>query len=502
MSDVWKGKKSVGSSGHLVLAGILGAAAALVSLPASAQSPVPARLSCGEAAWLLRLFDFSRIQRGRNLLGCFFRNDPFQLISRGTVMHSFRAFAVISAFGFLEISAATAQSQTAPPPTQQESPAPSVAAPSERPPTKALTPEESFGSIYGTQNLTNPPAGAVPQTPASPTPPRTLFLKPEMLQSAQDQRTQPPADISAYSSYVGTDALLSTLDALKSEPALDTSVPVLLAWNHVALDMTSIDHTTAGQKITVTGIPVPLPVFEPTYGEQFGPPRSSRAIAMIHLAMFEAVNVIDTRFVSYHPPGAAQDVRASILSSIGVTPNEQTASLSAAITQAAHDTLIALYPHKSPLIEASLLRVSILVQAQEAARSASAAASRIALGKAIGAAAAAAINLARKSDGSTEVSDPAKCNPTYPNQPQNTILPPPLCWEAYFPSSVPLPTDPLAWTIDPISTGPLKLGALLERCDPLRSRGPRIYAEAGHHHRWPDAPSAEGNRRSFQTEPG
>jgi membrane-associated phospholipid phosphatase len=386
-----------------------------------------------------------------------------------TIMRSNRTLAVLLASIAFVSFPALGQIQTPPTgsPQQETQPPPAQAiSPSNRDPTQALSPTESFGSIYGTQNLANPPAGAVPER--TPSPP-TVFLRPEALEGAQNQRTQPPVDISAYTSYINSDALLNLLDQLRSQPNPDTTIPVLLAWNHVSLDMTSIDHTTAGQKVVVSGIPVPLPIFEPTYGEQFGPPRSSRAMAIVHLAMFEATNAIDSRFASYRPPGEAQDIRTSILAALGGgnPPNVQSASLPAAVTQAAHDTLISLYPHKSALIEASLLRISILVQAQESARGASDAASRIALGKAVGAAAAAIVNASRQNDGSNEISNPTNCNPIYPNQPTSTILPPPLCWEKYFPSSVPLPSDPLTWTIDPVSAGPLQLGALWKDVTPF-----------------------------------
>jgi Domain of unknown function (DUF4062) len=42
--------------------------------------------------------------------------------------------------------------------------------------------------VYGTQNLASPPAGAVPATTPSP----NVFLRPEALDAAQNQRTQPP----------------------------------------------------------------------------------------------------------------------------------------------------------------------------------------------------------------------------------------------------------------------------------------------------------------------
>jgi hypothetical protein len=64
------------------------------------------------------------------------------------------------------------------------------------------------------------------------------------------------------------------------------------------------------------------------FGEQFGPARTSRAFAIVHIAIFEAVNAIDGGYQSYtHLP-----------------PATDPASMDAAIAQAAHDTLTALFP--------------------------------------------------------------------------------------------------------------------------------------------------------------
>jgi hypothetical protein len=50
-----------------------------------------------------------------------------------------------------------------------------------------------------------------------------------------------------------------------------------LLWNEIALDTTAIDHTPDAQD-------------PKCFGEQLGPTRSSRAMAIIHIAMFDAVN--------------------------------------------------------------------------------------------------------------------------------------------------------------------------------------------------------------------
>jgi len=90
-----------------------------------------------------------------------------------------------------------------------------------------------------------------------------------------------------------------------------------LMWNEVALETTAIDHT-----------PVTSGEDPRRFGEQFGPARTSYALAIVHIAMFDAVNAISKRYFSYTGlPSVSGDV-----------------SMDSAIAQAAHDTLVALYP--------------------------------------------------------------------------------------------------------------------------------------------------------------
>jgi hypothetical protein len=94
-----------------------------------------------------------------------------------------------------------------------------------------------------------------------------------------------------------------------------TTLERLHHWNHVAIDSTGLDHAPDG-----VGSPH-------TFGHHLGPGRASRAMAIVHLAVFEAVNAIDRRYESW--------LR---LPAVGG------ASIDAAIAQAAHDTLVSLYP--------------------------------------------------------------------------------------------------------------------------------------------------------------
>jgi hypothetical protein len=95
-----------------------------------------------------------------------------------------------------------------------------------------------------------------------------------------------------------------------------TTLERLHHWNHVAIDSSGLDHSPVG-----VGAPH-------TFGHQLGPGRSSRAMAIVHVALFEVVNAIDRRYESH----------------LGVPAIGSAASMDAGIAQAAHDTLVALFP--------------------------------------------------------------------------------------------------------------------------------------------------------------
>ena len=67
----------------------------------------------------------------------------------------------------------------------------------------------------------------------------------------------------------------------------------LLRWNQIAIDASGLDHT-----------PV-QPGETRVFGEQLGPGRSSRAMAIVHIAMFDAVNAIAGGYRSYTGLGRA-----------------------------------------------------------------------------------------------------------------------------------------------------------------------------------------------------
>jgi hypothetical protein len=90
-------------------------------------------------------------------------------------------------------------------------------------------------------------------------------------------------------------------------------------WNQIAIDASGLDHT-------------------PGFGQQLGPGRASRAMAIVHIAIFDAVTAIAGHYQSY----------------TGVQPSLGAVSQDAAVAQAAHDTLVALYPLQAGSFDTAL----------------------------------------------------------------------------------------------------------------------------------------------------
>src|SRR5712675_2165999 len=82
-------------------------------------------------------------------------------------------------------------------------------------------------------------------------------------------------------------------------------------WNVIAINASGLDHTPVA------------PGENRVFGEQLGPCRASRAMAIVHIAMFDTMNAVVGGYQSY------SGVRAPI----------GPLSMQAAISQAAHDTL-------------------------------------------------------------------------------------------------------------------------------------------------------------------
>ena len=90
-------------------------------------------------------------------------------------------------------------------------------------------------------------------------------------------------------------------------------------WNAVAIDASGVDHAP------------PNMGYAHEFGHHLGPGRTARALAIVSIAVFEAVNAIERRYTSY----------------LGVGRAHPRASIDAAIAQAAHDTLAGLFPSQA-----------------------------------------------------------------------------------------------------------------------------------------------------------
>jgi PAP2 superfamily len=180
------------------------------------------------------------------------------------------------------------------------------------------------------------------------------------------------------------------------DPEATGTLHRLQHWNRAAVDASGLDHAASD-------------VGEPhTPGHHTGPGRASRALAIVHIAVFEAVNAIDRRYESY----------------LGIPAVGSRASMDAAIALAAHDTLAALYPSQKPICD-RLLAEDLALIPNSPAKTA---------GMILGRAVAAVILLRARNDGSNHV------------EPQVGV--------DYFPGNA-----PGEWRPDPISRFTVALGA-------------------------------------------
>ncbi len=218
----------------------------------------------------------------------------------------------------------------------------------------------------------------------------------------------------AFSAFAG-DPVNSYQDAFgpfinaapHSVPGLRHQTPGLDAvrrWNEIAINATGLDHTPVA------------PGENRVFGEQLGPCRASRAMAIVHIAMFDAVTAVLGEYQSY----------------TGVRAPRGAVSLYVAISQAAHDTLAALFPSQSAHFDTSLGEDLGQIKNPEERKN----------GIALGHAAAAAILALRAADGS--------------QHPEPHV-------------GVDFITSNLAgyWRQDPISLIPLALGAHWHDCKPF-----------------------------------
>jgi hypothetical protein len=175
-------------------------------------------------------------------------------------------------------------------------------------------------------------------------------------------------------------------------------------WNQIAVDASGLDHT-------------PVATGEVrTFGEQLGPGRASRAMAIVHIAIFDSVNAVLGGYQSYS----------------GIQPAKPPVSLDAAVAQAAHDTLAALYPSQASAFD-SLLADDLANINNKNER---------ANGVSLGQRAASAILSMRTNDGAQ--------------------VPEPHLGVNYFTSD-----QPGHWRQDPVGLQPVALGAHWGECAPF-----------------------------------
>src|SRR5437667_1388997 len=175
-------------------------------------------------------------------------------------------------------------------------------------------------------------------------------------------------------------------------------------WNVIAINASGLDHTPVA------------PGENRIFGEQLGPGRASRAMAIVHIAMFDALDAAVGGYTSY----------------TGTQAVPGPMSVDAAISQAAHDTLAALFPSQTATFDAYLAEdLAAIRNVQQKAN-----------GIDLGHRTAVAILAMRFNDGSQ--------------------FPEPRVGVDYFPSDL-----PGHWRQDPISLIPLALGAHWGECIPF-----------------------------------
>ena len=175
-------------------------------------------------------------------------------------------------------------------------------------------------------------------------------------------------------------------------------------WNQIAIDATGLDHTPVA------------PGEHRTFGEQLGPGRASRAMAIVHIAIFDAVNAALGDYQSF----------------TGIQSAPHPFSTAAAVAQAAHDTLVALFPSQKASFDQALVDDLLRITGGPPKNNG------VAFGKQV----AAAVLASRVGDGAE--------------------VPEPRVGVNYFTSKL-----PGHWRQDPISLIPIALGAHWGGCKPF-----------------------------------
>jgi PAP2 superfamily len=227
-------------------------------------------------------------------------------------------------------------------------------------------------------------------------------------------RAQPTDRFAQYwgSPYTPAPLVIAAAARAQLDLAVAAVVDRVHHWNLIAVDTSGLDHTPVGPGETRV------------FGEQLGPGRSARAMAVVHIAIADAVNSIARRYRSF----------------TGIPDASLDASMDAAIAQAAHDTLVAMFPSQKPhcdeLLAEELATIPDGPSKQEGIRT--------------GERAAAAILARVANDGS--------------NHPE------PALGSGYVPGD-----KPGEWRQDPISQLPVALGAHWGEVTPLVLRSSKQF---------------------------
>jgi hypothetical protein len=175
-------------------------------------------------------------------------------------------------------------------------------------------------------------------------------------------------------------------------------------WNEIAIDASGLDHTAV------------RPGETRVFGEQLGPCRAARAMAIVHIAMLDSINAMVGAHKSY----------------TGVRARATPVSLDVAVSQAAHDTLVVLFPSQAARFDAHLAADLAGVKSNKAREN----------GVALGQRVAATLFVMRAADGS-EIAEPR-------------------VGIEHLTSN-----EAGRWRQDPISYVPLALGAKWGQCKPF-----------------------------------
>lgn len=225
-------------------------------------------------------------------------------------------------------------------------------------------------------------------------------LAPAAPARGQTRSTTTPLTGPTYLTQRGT----GELPPRYSPPAGPDASRRLAYWNEVALFAMARDTTP------------PFPGQAAVTAEQSGPTRATRVMAILHLAIFDALNAIRKCYPPYGAPLAAF----------------ADSSLDAAIAQASHDVLAALFVRQAPRFDTLLCEDLARLPAGRSLLN----------GADVGRRAAASILALRADDGA------------YPTEP--------VVGQDYFVSD-----QPGQWRPDPISRNPIALGAYWGRVKPF-----------------------------------